>query len=180
MLFPLFDALQVQYDADLGFMRFQWREPAGHYLRAVQASGRNLRPALAHGRDLVVAHRPAYVLVDFEGLPPISLADELWMTANWLPQVAQPLRGVALVLRHEHLHNQMMAESLLGAGRHLLPFQIQVFENVAPALDWLVQGDEATAARLQQEWDSLPPPRPPNAANLTAPARGGAGFGSGE
>lgn len=139
-------------------MRLQWREPAGHYLRAVQASGRKLRPALAYGRDLIVARQPAYLLIDFEGLPPISLADELWMTVNWLPQVAaQALQQVALVLRHEHLHNQMVVESLLWAGRQLLHFPIQVFEDVPVALDWLTQGDAAAARRLQQEWDSLPP-----------------------
>lgn len=161
MLLPLFDALQVQLDADARFMRAQWREPAGHYLRAAQGLERSLRPALLHGRDLLVAHQPAHVLVDFEGLPPISLPDELWMTTNWLPQVlTQPMRCVALVLRREHLHNQMVVESLLWTSRPLLRFQLQVFDDVPTALDWLLEGDAAAISRLQAEWDGALPPRP--------------------
>lgn len=161
MILPLFDSLQVQHEASLRLMRFQWLDPAKHYLRSALVHGRNLRPALVHGRDLVTALKPALVLVDFEGLPPISLQDELWMSVNWLPQVAaQPLEQVGLVLRREHLHNQMMVESLLWAGRHLLHFQVQVFEDAPAALDWLMQSDVAAVRHLLDEWDAALPPAP--------------------
>lgn len=63
MLLPLFHDLQVQSDADYRPLRFQWLNPANSVLR----------PALALGRDLVVEHQPTHVLVDFTGLPPLSI-----------------------------------------------------------------------------------------------------------
>ena len=161
MILPPFDSLQAQHDASLRLMRFQWLDPARHYLRSALVHGRNLRPALLHGRDLVIAYKPAHVLIDFDGLPPISLQDELWMSVNWFPQVvAQPLEQVALVLRAEHLHNQMAVETMLWVGRNLLRFQVQVFEDVPVALDWLAGGNAAEARRLQDEWDAALPPPP--------------------
>lgn len=143
MLLPLFDALQVQHDSALNLLRFQWLDLANHHLR----------PALVHGRDLVMAHRPAQVLVDFTGLSPISVQDELWMSLHWLPRIAaQPLEQVALVLRAEHLHNQMVAEAMLWVARHLMRFQLQFFGDVPAALDWLTGSDRLAGRRLQQEW----------------------------
>ena len=145
MLFSRFDALQVQHDAGRRLLRFQWLDPANHYLR----------PALEHGRDLVVTHQPTHVLMDFHGLPPVSLADELWASVHWLPRIAaQPLQSVALVLRSEHLHNQLVIEATLWACRHLVRFELQVFEHVPAALDWLLQGDDAAARHLQAEWEA--------------------------
>ncbi|MFD1467452.1 STAS/SEC14 domain-containing protein [Hymenobacter caeli] len=149
MLFPLFDALQVQHDAGLRLLRFQWLDLANH----------RLRPALERGLELVVAHQPTHVLVDFEGLPPIGIKDELWMSTYWFPRIAgQSLRCVALVLRPEHLHNQMTTEAMFWVARHLMRFQVQVFDEVPAALDWLT--GRAAAQRLQAEWAAGPPPAP--------------------
>ena len=78
MPLPLFDALQVQHDAARRLMRFQWLDQTNAVLR----------PALAHGRDLVEAHRPTHVLMDFTGLPPIAVQDELWLSV--LESTGQP------------------------------------------------------------------------------------------
>jgi len=148
MLLPLFDALQVQHDVPRRLMRFQWLDRANPVVR----------PALVHGRELVVVHQPTHALVDFTGMPPLSTQDELWMSVHWLPRVArQSLQQVALVLRSGHLHNQMAIEALFWFGRHLTRFQFQVFDDVPPALDWLVAGDRAAAQRLQAEWDAARP-----------------------
>lgn len=133
-------------------MRFQWLDRT----RAV------LRPALAHGRDLVKTHQPTHVLMDFTGLPPIAVQDELWLSVHWFPRVAaQPLRCVALVLRPTQLHNQMATEAVFWLGRHLVRFQLhQVFDDVPAALDWRTAGDAAAVRRLQAEWNAGPPPAP--------------------
>ncbi len=149
MLLPLFDALQVQHDPALRLLRFQWLDAGNHHLR----------PALVHGRELVVTHQPRLVLVDMTSLPPLSVADELWMSVSWLPRIAaQPLQEVALVLPPGRIHNQMATETLLWVGRHLVRFQLQVFEETHSALDWLTSGDAAVAARLRAEWVAAGPP----------------------
>ncbi len=126
-------------------MRFQWLRPAN----------RVIRPALMHGRDLVVTHQPTHVLVDFTDLPPISMSDELWMSVHWFPPIArQSLRCVALVYRSGHLHNQMATEAMFWVSKHLMRFQLQLFDSVPAALDWLVAGNAGAAQRLQAEWNA--------------------------
>ena len=157
MLLPLFHDLQVQSDADHQLLRFQWLNPANSVLR----------PALAHGRDLVVQHQPTHVLVDFTGLPPLSIQDEMWMPVHWFPRIAaQPLRNVALVFRPEHLHNQMATEAMFWVGRHLLGFSIQIFPEPEMGLHWLVGGDGPALERLQAEWNAALPSTSPRALSI--------------
>ena len=127
MLLPLFDALQVQHDLDLSLLRFQWIDPLNH----------RLRPALEYGRDLVVEYQPRRALVDFRGLPQLSIQDQLWMSGHWLPRIAaQPLQQAAPVydVSHMHVHNQMAAEAMLWVGRHLIRFQLQLFDSESAGL----------------------------------------------
>lgn len=149
MVFPLAHHLQVQHDSSLRLMRFQWvGGPSNHALRA----------GLAYGRDVVVANKPVHTLIDFHGMPLIDIQDELWMSVHWFPQVARrPLRRVAVIFTPEQLHNQMAIEAMLWVGRKLMRFQMQVFEEVLPALDWLVEGDTAAVRRLQAEWAEARP-----------------------
>lgn len=143
MLLPNVDALQIQHDPERNLMRFQW----------LDVMNLRLRPALVYGRDVVVHHKPAYILVDFRGLPQLSVPDELWMSVHWLPAIAsQPIRQVALVYGAVgRLHNEMATEALLWIGRHLIGFQIQVFDDVPAALHWLT-GSDAAVEQLQAEW----------------------------
>ncbi len=145
MVLPRQHNLQVQHDPQLRLMRFQW--VGGPDSQAVRAD-------LVYGRNLVVAQQPTHVLVDLAGLPPIEMQDELWMTVHWFPKIAASrLQYVALVLRPGQLHNQMAIEAMLWLGRRLMRFQMQVFEGVPSALDWLTQGDAEAMHRLQAEWD---------------------------
>lgn len=146
MLLPLVDALKVQHDPALQLLRFQWLDPLNH----------RLRPALEHGRDLVVEHQPRHVLVDFRGLPQLSIQDQLWMSVHWFPRIAaQPLERVALVYDAgaRHLHNQLATEAMLWVGRHLIRFQLQLFDSVPAALFWLTDADEEASQRLAADWN---------------------------
>lgn len=141
MMLPQVDQLLVQYDVIFRFMRFQW----------LDATQKQVRPALRHGRNLVREYQPTKALVDLRGLPDLSIEDQLWMTVRWIPIIAaQKLREAALVLPNT-LHNQMAVESILWVSRHLLRFDVQFFSDDASALDWLLDDPEAAAA-LQQEW----------------------------
>ena len=147
-LLPRFDAPQVQHDPARCLLRFQGLDRAN----AVVC------PAPAHGRELVVTHRPTHALGDFTGMPPLSTQDELWMSGHWLPRIArQPWQRAVPVPRPGQLPNQMAIEALFWFGRHLTRFQFQVFDDVPPALDRLVAGDRAAAQRLQAEWDAARP-----------------------
>lgn len=127
-------------------MRFQW---VGGY------DGRTLRAGMRYCRDLVETHHPFYVLVDFHGMPPVEMRDELWMSLHWFPRVSRrPLRTVAVIYSPEQLHNQMAVEAMLWFGKQFMHFQLQVFEEALPALDWLTNGDMAGSQRLVAEWDA--------------------------
>lgn len=152
MLLPCFEALKVQHDAEQRFMRFQWLDP----------HRRVLRPALEYGREVVEQHQPHLSLIDFTHLPPIGLADELWLSLHWFPRIVQlPFKRVAVVSRPEHLHNQMVMEAMFWLSRYLIRFQMQLFDDVPSAIEWLLDGDAAAAQKLQHEWDTASPLLPP-------------------
>jgi len=145
MLLPLFQALKIQVDPAHSFARYQWLDPRN----------RQLRPALEHGHEVSSQYRPHLALVDFTYLPPVSLADELWLSVSWFPKVVQlPYKQVAIVLQTEHLHNQMVLEAMLWVARPLVRFQLQLFDDVPSALGWLLADDLATALVLQAEWET--------------------------
>lgn len=127
-------------------MRFQWEgAPRAHLLRN----------GMRHCRDLVEEIRPHYLLVDFQGMPPVEMRDELWMSVHWFPRVSRrPLRAVAVIYPPNQLHNQMAVEAMLRIGRHLMHYQLQVFEDAISAYDWFTRGDTAAGQRLVAEWDS--------------------------
>lgn len=144
MILPRQHNFQVQHDPALRLMRFQWvGAPQTHLLRA----------GMRYCRDLVGELQPHYVLVDFQGMPPVEMRDELWMSVHWFPRVSRrPLRAVAVMYPPTQLHNQMAIEAMLWEGRHLVHYPLQVFEDALMAYDWLTNGDTATSQRLEAEW----------------------------
>ena len=143
MLLPVINSLVVQAEEDLRLLRFQWAVP----------SMQPIRPAFEWGRDLLVARQPTRTLVDFTGLPPIGLADELWLVSSWLPVIAaQSLEQAALVFpRRYQLHNQLALEPWIWVARRLISFPFQLFDEAPMALHWLT-GSAETVQRLQTEW----------------------------
>jgi hypothetical protein len=146
VVLPIQHEFQVQHDPALRLMRFQWvGAPVAQRLRA----------GMRYCRDLVALHKPFYVLVDFQGMPPVEMRDELWMSVNWFPQVSRrPLRAVAVIYPPGQLHNQMAVEAMLWFGRQLMRYQLQVFEDVLAAYDWFTDGDTAAGQRLAAEWNA--------------------------
>lgn len=142
MILAQVDYLLVQHDADSHFIRFRWLNPAQRQVRA----------ALRHGRELIREHQPTRAFIDLRGMPDLSLEDELWMTAHWMPVVlTQQLRQVTVLLSPLAMHNQMAIETLIKFSRSLLRFDIQFFTDEAQGLDWLL-GNSPHAQQLQAEW----------------------------
>jgi hypothetical protein len=127
-------------------MRFQWvGAPTAQLLRA----------GMRYSRDLVERLHPHYVLVDFHGMPPVEMRDELWMSVHWFPRVSRrPLRGVAVIYSPDQLHNQMAVEAMLWFGKRFMHYQLQVFEDALSAYDWFTGGDTAAGQRLVAEWEA--------------------------
>lgn len=148
MLLPISDSLLVQADADLRLLRFQW----------AATSSQPVRPALVRFLELVVAHQPRHLVVDFTGLPPIGFADEIWLARRLMPViVAQSLELVALVFPARiRLHNQLAIEALLWASRRTVRFQFQIFDDTSAAIDWLTSSP-AAVQQLQAEWAQAAP-----------------------
>ena len=145
MILPLQQNFQVQHDPELRIMRFQW---------VGLPNPRALRNGMRYCRDLVAALRPYYVLVDFQGMPPVEMRDELWMSVHWFPRVSRrPLRAVAVIYTRDQLHNQMAVEAMLWVGRKLMHYQLQVFEDALAAYDWFTNGDTTAGPRLAAEWN---------------------------
>jgi len=160
MLLPKVDHLLVQYDQPLQLMRFQW----------LDNTYTHLRPALKYGRDLVAHYQPVLALLDLNGLPDLSIEDQLWMTVNWLPTIArQKLQRVALVLPAT-VHNQMAVEALLWASRHLVSFEVQFFTDTSAALDWTTESAPQIPT-LEAEWylatNQLVVPQPATSLTLS-------------
>ncbi|GAB3574843.1 hypothetical protein [Hymenobacter daeguensis] len=152
MILPLQHNFQVQLDPERRIMRFQWLGPR---------NSRALRDGMRYCRDLVMQHRPHYVLVDFHGMPPVEMRDELWMSIHWFPQVSRrPLRAVAVIYPPEQLHNQMAVEAMLWVGKQFMHYQLQVFEEARSAYDWFTAGDAAAGQQLQAEWAAAWPAPP--------------------
>ncbi|GAB3657135.1 hypothetical protein GCM10027594_29260 [Hymenobacter agri] len=150
MILPVQHNFLIQHDPEVRLMRFKWvGAPAAQLLRA----------GMRYSRDLVARLRPHFVLVDFHGMPPIEMRDELWMSVHWFPRVSRrPLRGVAVIYSSGQLHNQMAVEAMLWVGRHLMHYQLQVFEDALSAYDWFTGGDAAAGQRLVAEWEAAAKP----------------------
>ena len=63
-------------------------------------------------------------------------------------------------------------QAMLWLGRKLMRFQMQVFESVSSALDWLTQGEVGTMHRLQTEWHEHTPRAGQPAAGVCNPQPG--------
>ncbi|MDO7850914.1 hypothetical protein [Hymenobacter convexus] len=150
MILPLSHNFQVQHDPELRLMRFQW---------VGGPNSRGLRAGMRYSRDLVEKLHPHFVLVDFAGMPPVEMRDELWMSLHWFPRVSRrPLRGVAVMYPPTQLHNQMAVEAMLWVGRRFMQYQLQVFKSVPAAYDWFTGGDTAAGLRLEAEWEAAKAP----------------------
>ena len=152
MLLTLHD-IQAQYAPEFALLRFQWyRRTRGlmHFRRSMNAVA-----------QLLEQNTVAAVLIDMHGLPSLGLDEQFWLAANWLGRVSVPaVRQVALILPVGSHYNQMVVESLIGAGRHFIHYDIQFFNEPAGALDWLLGHDAQAQAEVELEWADSAIPAP--------------------
>lgn len=146
MIITSISDFSLQYDEPLGLLRVEWA--SGTDMRTFRAS---IEQLLYLSRQLPVR----CVLVNINTLPDISVYDQVWLGANWMPAVVRlPLERVVLVINRRRVHNQLAIDSLIGMAQPLIRFDIQFFSTVVPGLHWLSDYSDRLPALLA-EWDAL-------------------------
>ena len=144
--------LSLQYDEALSLLRVEWA--AGQDMRTFRLSAEQLQRL---ARQLMVRN----ILLEMNTFPDISVYDQVWMGANWMPtMVQQPLERLVLVIHPRRVHNQLAIDSLLGISRPSIKFDIQFFSTTVPGLHWLSNYSERIPALLA-EWLAVHGPSGP-------------------
>ena len=118
-------------------------------------------------RQLGVRH----LLLDMNTFPDISVYDQVWLGANWMPIIVQlPLERVVLIINPQRVHNQLAIDSLIGMSRPFIKFDIQFFSTTVPGLHWLSDYSDRLPALLA-EWEAVHGPALPPASGIVAEPR---------
>lgn len=125
-----FDSLVLFHDATLRLLYHRWQG---------QHNMHRFRPAVLYVQQVLRQHAIESWVVDLNGLPNLSLDDQIWLSDEVLPALAPlgSLKQLALVLS-SNVYNQLAAETLLYHGQRHLNFDIQFFSDSPAALDWLM------------------------------------------
>ncbi|WP_310393030.1 hypothetical protein [Hymenobacter sp.] len=157
MIITTIPDLSLQYDEALSLLRVEWA--SGQDMRTFRTSAEQLLP-LAH--RLGVRH----VLLEMNTFPDISVYDQVWLGAHWMPVLVQlPLKRVVLAIHRRRVHNQLAIDSLIAMSRTFIKFDIQFFSTALPGLHWL-SDYSARLPAFVAEWDLVHGPGP-----LSGPGR---------
>ena len=78
------------------------------------------------------------LLLNMSTFPDISVYDQVWLGANWMPGILKlPLQRVVLINNRHRVHNQLAIESMLALVRPFIKFDVQFFSNAASGMGWL-------------------------------------------
>ena len=151
----------LQFDEELSLLRIEW------------ASGNDMRTFRASAEQMLVLSERLQVrrlLLNMNTLPDISVYDQVWLGAHWIPAVAKStLERVVLVNHRRRVHNQLAIESLLAQMLPIIRFDIQYFPQSGPGLHWLSDYSDRLPALLA-EWDAVHGPASPGSgANKSYP-----------
>ena len=142
----------LQFDEELSLLRIEW------------ASGNDMRTFRASAEQLLMLSQRLQVrrlLLNMNTLPDISVYDQVWLGAHWIPILAKStLERVVLVNHRRRVHNQLAIESLLAQMLPSIRFDIQYFPQSGPGLHWLSDYSDRLPALLA-EWDAVHGPASP-------------------
>lgn len=153
--------LSLQYDEALNLLRVEWA--SGQDMRTFRLSAEQLQHV---ARQLGVRH----LLLEMNTFPDISVYDQVWLGANWMPIVVQlPLERVVLIINPHRVHNQLAIDSLISMARPFIKFDIQFFSTTVPGLHWLSNYSDRIPSLLA-EWQAVHGPgQPAGPSSLTEP-----------
>ena len=152
MIITSIPEFSLQYADELGLLRVAWA--AGDDMRTFQSGAGLLL-------NLISELRVRHLVLDFNTLPDISVYDQLWLGANWMPGLMKlPVERVVLVINRRRVHNQLAIDSLIALSRPFIRFDIQFFPTVVSGLHW-VSDYSGRMPALLAEWDAVHGPLPP-------------------
>lgn len=141
----------LQYDQELSLLRVEWA--SGHDTRNLRASALEL---LRLDQELGMHN----LLLNMNTFPDISVYDQVWLGANWMPGIVKlPLQRVVLVNNRHRVHNQLAIESILALMRPFINFDVQFFPTAASGMGWLSDFSPRLPAVLA-EWNAVHAPAP--------------------
>ena len=139
-------SLRMQYDEALALLRAEW-VPGGPPQQYQAALIQLLRAAQVR----TVRH----CFLDMPDMPDISVYDQVWLGANWMPAIVKlPLERVVLAIHRRRVHNQLAIDSLLAMFRGFIRFDIQYFPQPQPGMQWLSDHSERLPALLAK-WEAV-------------------------
>ena len=161
MIITSISDFSLQFDEELSLLRIEW------------ASGNDMRTFRASVGQLLVLSQQLQVrrlLLNMNTLPDISVYDQVWLGAHWIPTLVKSvLERVVLVNHRRRVHNQLAIESLLAQMLPSIRFDIQYFPQSGPGLHWLSDYSDRLPALLA-EWDAVHGPASPGSgANKSYP-----------
>ena len=132
-------------------MRVEWA--AGDDTRNLRASALQL---LRLDQELGMHN----LLLNMNSFPDISVYDQVWLGANWMPGIVKlPLQRVVLINNRHRIHNQLAIESMLSLVRLFIKFDVQFFPNPASGMRWLSDFSPRLPG-VMAEWDAVHGPAP--------------------
>lgn len=90
------------------------------------------------------------LLLNLQGMPPMSAEVEHWVKSGWLPRLRQSgISRLALLLPADS-HNMRVLESMIwDSATSVLPYEMQYFPDLPGALDWVTNAELPTT---EQNW----------------------------
>lgn len=163
MIIQEISELLIQHSEPLGLLRLGW------------AAGRDMRQFRpAFDRALALARRLEVrrVLLDLDDLPDISVYDQAWLAAHWVPKAVElPFRQVVIVLSPRCVYNHQVVEGLLFMARPLIRFDVQFFSQPVPGLRWISDYSPLVPGLLAA-WDTAFGPAGPGGVAESRPRYG--------
>ena len=135
----------LQYDEALSLLRLEW--VSGATTATLRASATQL---LVLARELAVR----ILLLDMNSVPKISVEDEWWLGAYWMPEIVQlPFAHLILAIDSSQLHNQLAIDALHDLIKPAIQFESHYFSDADSAVHWLTEGTDHWPA-LHAEWQA--------------------------
>ncbi|UPL49346.1 hypothetical protein [Hymenobacter sublimis] len=128
------DCFQIWYETDHGLLQVHWR---------ALSSTHQAKDCLLGVLEKVRAQRIQRLLLNLDGMPELSVLDCYVLEKRVQQQLpGLQLQQLALVLTSYMQHQALLESSVVSP-----PFDMQVFDDSATALEWLQQSSNAEGAR---------------------------------
>ncbi|GAA4378523.1 hypothetical protein [Hymenobacter koreensis] len=133
----------LSFDPQWLLLRQRWN---GHYSRST------FRADVERVVQQLQEWRVRRWLVDLNGMPHLSLEDQMWFATVVVPVLATlPIKSLAVVFSSS-FHNQRAVESMAETEARYIRCDMQFFADVQAADEWLVNPDAPKLFVPEPKW----------------------------